>query len=122
MKKSLVILIFSVCCLGASAQHGHIGGGYYYRPRLIIGVGAYMPFFPYFGYGYNPFYPYPGYGYRPSKLTMKIDGIKADYRDKIHSAKTNADLTHQQKKEVVRALKHQRDQAIDDLKRNYYKY
>jgi hypothetical protein len=126
--KKLLIVLFSTClAMGASAQHFvHGGGGYVYnRPQVVVGLGAYVPFYgypyPYFGYG--PYFPYgPGYGYRPSKMTLQIDDIKSDYRDKISSAKHDSTLTHKQRRETVHALKQERDQKIEDLKNNYYKH
>jgi hypothetical protein len=126
MKKTLIILFAIGLSLGAAAQRGHGGGhGYYYRPHVVIGLGAYAPFYPYYGFGYSPFYPYPGYGYgygyHASKLDMKIADIKNDYADKINSAKSDNTLSRKERKTVVHTLKRERDQAIYDLKRNYYK-
>jgi hypothetical protein len=125
MKKMLVILLAIGLSMAAIAQRGHGGGhGFYYRPNVVIGLGAYAPFYPYYGFGYSPFYPYPGYGYgyhHPSKLDMKIADIRNDYADKIKSAKSDNTLSRKERKAVVHNLKRERDQAIDDLKRNYYK-
>ncbi|HMH32177.1 MAG TPA: hypothetical protein VK543_04055 [Puia sp.] len=126
MKKMLVVLFAIGLSLGAIAQRGHsVGHGFYYRPRVVIGLGAYAPFYPYYGFGYSPFYPYPGYGYGyghyPSKLDRKIADIKSDYADKINSAKSDNTLSRKERRSVIHNLKRERDQAIDDLKRNYYK-
>ena len=123
MKKILVVMLSIVMTTGLMAQRGHVGGGVYYRPHVIVGLGAYAPFYPYYGFGFSPFYPYApyGYGYRPSKLTVKIEDIKADYADKIHSAKSDASISHKERREKVHELKKARDKEIDDLKRNYYK-
>jgi len=127
MKRLLIILLSVGLVAGASAQRVHVGGGgYHYRPRVTVVYGAYAPFYPYYGFGYSPFgYPYYspyGYGYnRPSKLTLQIEDIKNDYRDKIWSVKHDKSLSKQVRKEKVHELKHERDQLIDDKKRNYYK-
>ncbi len=131
MKKLLIVLLSLGLVTGVSAQRGHIGGGFhgggyhYIRPHVtVVYGGAFSPFYPYYGFGYYPFgYPYPpAYGYsRPSKLTLQIEDIKNDYHDKIWSVKQDKSLTHKQRREKVRELKHERDQAIDDAKRNYYK-
>jgi hypothetical protein len=126
MKKILVVAFSMIFATGLMAQRAHITGGYYYRPHVVVGLGAYAPFYPYYGFGYSPFFPYApygyGYGYRPSKLTVKVEDIKNDYRDKIHSAKKDTSLTHVERKEKVHELKQARDKEINDLKKNYYKY
>ena len=125
MKRLLVILLSLAFVTGASAQgHGGTTGYHYVRPHVTVVYGAYAPFYPYYGFGYSPFgYPYYApYGYsRPSKLTLQIEDIKNDYRDKIWSAKHDKSLSKEQRKEKVRELKHERDQVIEDKKRNYYK-
>jgi hypothetical protein len=130
--KKLLVLLFSIgLALSVSAQRGghiggHFGGGLYYGgPRVIVGFGGYAPYYP---FGYYPYYPYGPYGYgygypvRPSRLTMQIEDIKADYRDKIASAKEDKSLSHKQRREKVRELKNQREDAIENARRNYYKY
>ena len=124
MKRLLIVLLSLGLVAGASAQvHG--GGYHYVRPRVAVVYGAYAPFYPYYGFGYSPFgYPYYGapYGYnRPSKLTLQIEDIKNDYKDKIWSVKHDKSLSRQDRKQKVRELKHERDQMIDDKKMNYYK-
>ncbi len=124
MKKLLAIILLLQLAFGASAQHFRGGFHYYARPRVSVGVGlGFYPGYPYFGY--SPF-GYPGYRYgyaaRPSKLTMQIEDIKADYKDKIWSAKHDKSIPRHERKLKVHELKHQRDQEIADLKRNYYKY
>lgn len=127
MKKLLIVLLSLGLVTGVSAQRGHIGGGYHYvRPHVtVVYGGGFGPFYPYYGFGFGyPFgYPYPpAYGYsRPSKLTMQIEDIKNDYHDKIWSVKQDKSLTHKQRREKIREFKHERDQSIDDAKRNYYK-
>jgi hypothetical protein len=126
MKQLFVIMISLALALGASAQHRfyHGGGGYRYGgARLSVGIGA--PFYPY--YGYAPFYANPyqyGYAnsYRPSKLTLKIEDIKNDYNDRIWSAKHDTSISRKERRKLVHDLRYERDQAITDAKRNYYKY
>jgi len=132
MKKLMIVLLLTGIVAGASAQHVRVGGSYHYvRPRVVVVGGGFAPY-PYygFGFGYYPFgfpyypsYPYgPAYGYsRPSKMTMQIEDIKSDYKDKIKSAKHDKSLTRDERKEQVKALKEERDAKIADLKRNYYK-
>jgi hypothetical protein len=125
MKKLLIILIVSAVSLGASAQHGYTrhGGGGYRRSHVVVSVGA--PIYPYYGYGYyDPFYsPFNRYGYAPreTRLERKISDIRNDYRDKIWSARHDKSLRGSEKRETIHRLKQERDQAINDTKRNYYK-
>ena len=125
MKRLLIIILSLGLVAGASAQRVVHGGGYVRSPRVIVYGGAYAPFYPYYGFGFSPWgypYPYGSYGYnRPSKLTLQIEDIKNDYRDKISSAKHDKSLTKQQRREIVRGLKKERDQLISDKKANYYK-
>jgi hypothetical protein len=120
MKKLLIILFTLGIVVAASAQRH---GGYYSRPRVIVGVGAYYPYAP-FGF-YSPFYPYPGYYnnsyHRPSKLEVKLEDIRSDYRDRIWSAKHDTALTRKDRRQKVRELKHERDRVLADTKMNYYK-
>jgi len=122
MKKILVMLFAVALVSGVSAQGHFYRGGGYYRSGVSVGVGLgyYAPLYPYYGY---PYYAYPPYGYeaRPSKLSLKIEDIKSDYNDKIYSVKQDPSLSGKERRQKVRELKHERDQAIDDLKRNYYK-
>jgi len=131
MKKLMVIVVALGLAFGASAQrggHGFGGGGGHViiaGPRVGFGIG-YSPF--YSPYGYYPFgYPYGynnyGYGrsYRPSKLQVQVEDIKNDYKDKIWSAKHDTSLSRKERRKEVHQLKSERDQAINDAKRNYYK-
>lgn len=131
MKKLMVIVVALGLAFGASAQrfgHGYSGGHVIVTgPRVGVGIGfGYAPY--YAPFGYYPFgYPYGynyGYGrsYRPSKLQVQIEDIKNDYKDRIWSAKHDTSLTRKERRNTVRQLKREEDQAINDAKRNYYKY
>ena len=120
MKKILVIVLSTMMVITASAQYK--GGGHYYHPRtrVIVGVGAgyYSPFY----YPYYPFYPYSyGYPTRPSRLELKVEDIQADYKDRIYSARHDKSISKSERKATIHQLKSDRDMAIRDLKRNYYK-
>jgi hypothetical protein len=123
MKKLLVVMVVSFLLVGSvSAQHIR-GRGHYYAPRVIVSGG----FYPYYGLGLGGFYPYGlyprSYAYsRPSKMTMQIEDIKNDYKDKIWSAKHDKSLPRKERKAKVHELKVERDNEINDLKRNYYKH
>ncbi|MEP7277281.1 MAG: hypothetical protein ABI813_01445 [Bacteroidota bacterium] len=133
MKKLMIIVVALGLTMCASAQRGGHGGWHgggqvhVIRPRVSIGIGAYSPFY-YSPFGYNPYgYPY-GYNdyyrpnYRPSKLQVQVTDIKDDYSDKIWSAKHDTSLSRKERRNVVHQLKSERDKAINDAKRNYYKY
>ncbi|MBE7174221.1 MAG: hypothetical protein INR73_26840 [Williamsia sp.] len=134
MKKLLIVLFSLSVGLGASAQFkGHIAGGgaRIVRPQVIIGgYVPYVPFNPYMGYGYgfgyglNPYYGFPPYSNRasrPSKLDLQVEDIRHDYKDRIWSVKHDKSLSRQERKDKVKELKHEREDAISDAKRNYYK-
>jgi hypothetical protein len=136
MKKILVVLLSLGLVSGAAAQRGHgsgviihHGGSYYVRPRISIGLGYYAPYGP-FGY-YSPFFmsPYGPYAYpyyygshgRQSRLSMSIQDIRLDYADRIYSVKHDTSISHKQRRQKVRDLKKERDKAVQDEIRNYYK-
>lgn len=131
MKKMMIVLLSLALVSGAYAQRGHMvvrGGGGYIAPRTTVVVGAglgyYSPFYAPFGFYYGyPFYPYPYYGvaHRPSKLDMQIEDIKQDYADKIESVRMDNTLSGKERRQKVRELKRERDQAVLDARRNYYK-
>lgn len=119
MKKLMMIAVTVCLAMGVYAQHGVAGR------RVIIVT-------PSIGFGYSPFYYSPfgypygyPYGYnnirRESKLDRKIADIKADYADKIRSAKSDKSISRDERKEIVRGLKAERDKAVHDTKLNYYK-
>src|SRR5204862_3692741 len=120
MKKLFVILLSTILVIGALAQRGHGAGHYYYRPhtRVVIGVGAgYYPY-SYYPYDYGFYHPYY---YRPSRLQLQIEDIQADYRDRIWSVKHDNSLSRRERRERVHELKSQREEAIRDAERNYYR-
>ena len=129
MKKLMMILLAAGMVSVASAQHVRVGGGFGgYRGGYA--VRGYAPaigfgFYPglYWGFGY-PYYGYP-YGYPngrvPSKLQMQVSDIKADYADRIASVKSDNTLSGKEKRQQVRALKHERDNAVANTVHNYWK-
>lgn len=128
MKRLLIVLFSFALALGASAQKmGHVRAFAYSRPRVVVGLGAFAPLYPYYGLGYSPYSPYGAYGpryrygNRPTRLDLKIQDIKNDYQDKIWSARHDKTLPRNERKKLVHQLKHERDQAVTDAKRSYYK-
>jgi len=119
MKKILIILIATGFVITASATTIHPRSGYYHaRPRVIVSTGFYNPYFPYYGfYGY----PYLGYIERPTRLDLKIEGIQNDYREKIEAVRHDKSVPRRERKENVRQLKHEREEAVIQAKRDFYK-
>ena len=123
MKKLLTVVTALCIVMAVSAQHGHAGGGRIVVVRPSAGFGVGYPPFYYSPFGYYPYgypYAYNGYG-RQSKLDMKVDDIRADYKDKIKSARHDDSISKDERKKIVKQLKADRDRDIHDLKTNYYK-
>ena len=123
MKTLMIIICALGLTLSASAQKVVHVAPHYVRPRVSVGVGlgAY-PFYPW--YMYNPYYAYPpafGYYHRPSKLDLQIQDIQNDYKDRIWSARHDESLSRHDRREKVHELKHDRDDAILQAKKDYYK-
>jgi hypothetical protein len=123
MKTILIILVSITLGLGASAQRK---GGYYhaYRPRVIVSPSVGFGFgygYPYYGYPYYGYpYAYP-YGYRttPYKLSLEIQSIKLDYKNQIRDTRHNKSLSPSQRRQEIRTLKTERDQAIITAQQNF---
>jgi hypothetical protein len=142
MNKLLIILFSLGLTVSASAQpkiggtvrQGTIirGDGYKTRPNVTVVVPAY-PINPY-RFGYRPFYGYGAFGYspfydpfyaprvesRPSQLDLAIEDIKEEYKYKISSVKDDKTLSKDERKQKVRDLKYERDDAIIEAKKRYY--
>jgi hypothetical protein len=138
----LILLILGLASGGAYAQRfhggGEIGGGHFYgggfRSGVIVG-GGYGGWgwgwgYPglYMGLGYPFMFGYPGYpygygpnGYGASRLQMQLSDIKQDYADRIESVRSDMSLTGKERRQKVRELRHERDNAVEDAKRNYWK-
>jgi hypothetical protein len=52
---------------------------------------------------------------------MQVQDIKNDYSDRIASVKLDNELTGKEKRQKIRELKQERDQAVLDARKNYYK-
>jgi len=126
MRTLFVIVLSMMIAATASAQYK--GGGHYYgsgaryhypHTRVIVGVGGgyYSPY-------YYPFYPYSPYAYgywRPSRLELKVEDIQADYKDRIYSVRHDKSISKSERKAMIRQLKSDRELAMHDAERNYYK-
>ncbi|MDE3250333.1 MAG: hypothetical protein KGO82_16850 [Bacteroidota bacterium] len=125
MKRILIAIVALGLSFGASAQrfgHGFGGRVYVAPPRVSVGIG-YSPFFyspfGFYPYGYNSLYY--NRAYRPTKLDLTIEDIKNDYSQKIWAAKHDDTVPRKERRKIVHQLRAERDQAIIDAKRNYYK-
>lgn len=124
-------MMMSIAIISSVSAQRH-GGGFRgistvrYVPRVSIGYGGGFGYGLGLGYGYGyPVYGANPYGYngiaRQSKLTRQIDDIKSDYADKIYAARNATDLDGKQRRAVVKQLKQERDNTINNLRNNYYK-
>lgn len=127
MKNLLIILSLFLLSLTASAQKVIRGGGGFHggypRVRPVISVGAYAPLYPYGFYSpfYNPYY-YPDYSYRyPARLRMKLDAIRDDYQQQIKETRHDKTMTGKERRAKVRELKTEKDRAIIDAKKDFFK-
>jgi hypothetical protein len=107
----------------------------YAVPLISYGLGYNYPYsyygnpfygYPYYGYGY-PFYSYPLW-YKtphnknrvmPYKLSLQIQSIKMDYKNKLREARNDKSLSHLQRKQKILSLKTERDQSIINAQRNF---
>lgn len=135
MKKLLLMLLTVGVVFSASAQLPR-GGKAPVRviaPRVTV-IGGYNPYIGGLGYGYgyrygfNPYFGYnPFFGPRvyqaprPTKLDLQIADIRNDFQDRIASVRQDKSLPRSERKAKVRELKHDRESAIINAKRNYYK-
>lgn len=123
MKRLALALALALGVQGAFAMvppRGGFGGAHYYpRSTVVLGGGFYNPYFSPFGFYYG--YPYATAPYQPTKLDIQINDIKNDYADKIESVRLDNSLTGRERREQVRDFRRERDQAVLDARRNYYK-
>ena len=122
MKSILVICIALVFTTAAAAQK--YGGRRHYHPVIRSSVGIGIGTYPYYSPFYSPYYyPYGGgVIYRqPTRLENEIADIKADYNDKIWSARHDKSLSHSERRREVHNLKLERDKAMRDAEYNYHR-
>lgn len=130
MKTILIILTSLTLSLGASAQrkgfyHG-TGTRVYVVPSFNYGLNYGLVYgYPYFGYPFyfNPYgygYPYYGNSRGSYNLSLKIQSIKVGYRNKIQTTRNDKSISHAQRRQQIRTLKTEREQAIINAQRDYY--
>ena len=98
-----------------------------YRVNPYMGMGFGRMGYSRFGYGfgyspfYDPFYnPYQRVQEQPTELDLAIEDIKEEYEYKIDVVKDDKSLEKSERKQKVRDLKHQREDAIIEAKKLYY--
>ena len=124
MKKISIVLFSVIMAISASAQKVIVHPVVPVRPHVVYYYQPFYPYYayPYYGFNYSWYYGHPAYyHYRPTKLDMQIQDIENEYSDRISSVRADDSLTHHERRVKIRGLKHERDQAVDDAKKNYYK-
>jgi hypothetical protein len=131
MKTILITLSLVALSLGVSAQQkeerGERNEGYHqvYRQRVMVvpsfGFGYGYPYFgnPYYGNPYGYGIPYYGNRRMPYKLSLQIQSVKLDYKNKIREARKDKSLSPSQRREEIRNLKAERNQAIINAQSNF---
>jgi hypothetical protein len=144
MRRLLVIMMVFGLAAGASAQakiRGQVpqvnrsGSGNGGKQQVIIVTPRsyynpyYSPFYGYSRWGYSPY----GFGYNrfygmnqastsvPTELDLEIEKIKSDYGYEISEVRRNKSIPKSERKEKIRDLKHERDIAVLEAKKSYYK-
>lgn len=144
MKRIIALMMVSGIALGSFAQKSTIRGNAaaLTRPATSVNTGkartvvivprggfyspyGYSPFG--YSYGYYPMYGYGfGFGYAspegdvPSKLDLEIEQIKSDYHHEIVDTRHDNSLSKSERKQKIRDIKHERDDAIIGAKQDYY--
>ena len=91
------------------------------RSSISIGIGSpyHSPFYSPYSRPY-PYYSAPIYS-RPTRLDNEIANIRAEYNDRIWSARHDKSLSKSERKREIRLLKSERDRAIRDAQYNYHR-
>jgi len=125
MKTILMFCLAIVITTAASAQKYNRHRYAQPRVRTSVSIGIGSPY--HYGSPYrSPFYrPYPVYSApvyaRPTRLDNEIANIKAEYNDRIWSARQDKSLSKSERKREIRLLKSERDRAIRDAQYNYHR-
>jgi hypothetical protein len=120
------ILMFSLAIVVASAvsaqkynRHG------YSQPRvrssISIGIGTsfHSPYYSPFSRSY-PYYGTPVYS-RSTRFDNEIADLKAEYNDRIWSARHDKSFSKAERKMEIRRLKSERDRALRDAAYSYHR-
>jgi ABC-type transport system substrate-binding protein len=134
MKRWMVVMLALSLTLGAAAQTIKSPRSYYPQRARVIRVAPVVryPFYGGmglgFGYGFNPYGFYsPMWNYprvietTPSALSLQLEDINNEYQYKIKSTRKDKTLAKQDRKQKLRELRHQREDAIIEAKKSFYK-
>jgi hypothetical protein len=73
-------------------------------------------------FGYSPFdnpYQNRNYNSMPTALELDIEEIRNDYNQKMDGVKADELLSRKERRQQIKALKHEREDEIIDAKRRY---
>ena len=134
MKRWLVSMLAFGLTLGATAQSIKAPRGYYPRARVIrVAPVIRYPFYGGamgfgYGYGYNPYGLYSPMWNTPrvietvpSQLSLQLEDINNDFQYQLKNVRKDKTLAKQDRKQKIRDLKHQREDAIIEAKKSFYK-
>ena len=125
MKKITVIIFSLILAAGSVSAQKVIVRPAPVRPVPVYPRVLYYPrpyWNPYFYGGLNySWYNTPAYYNRPTKMEKQIQDIENDYKDRISSVRADDSLSGKERRTKIRELKDERDQAVADFKKNYYK-
>lgn len=118
--KTIVMFCLAIVIAGAASAQKY--NRYRYpqpRVRGSISIGIGSPYYSPYHRPY-PYYSTPTYS-RPTRLDNEIANIKAEYNDRIWSARHDKSLSKSERKREIRLLKSERDRAIRDAQYNYHR-
>lgn len=89
-------------------------------PRVVYYPRPYWNPYLYGGLNYS-WYNRPAYYKHPTKMEKQIQDIENDYKDRISSVRADDSLSGKERRSMIRDLRNERDQAVADFKKSYYK-
>lgn len=134
MKRFLIALFATGIVMSASASGPHpkvaanmnfssphvrvvrvIPAYHFYRPYYSYGIS-----YGYYPLGYNPLYSPYAYRTRPTELDLKVEEINNDYQHRIATVRHDKSISRAERKQEIRDLRHERNDAIINAKNDYY--
>ena len=121
--KKIAFIIFSIILAAGSVSAQKVvvrPGPVPVYPRVVYYPRPYWN--PYFYGGLNySWYNRPAYYNRPTKMEKQIQDIQNEYSDRISSVRADDGLSGKERRAMIRDLRNEREVAISDFKKNYYK-
>ncbi|HEX8334355.1 MAG TPA: hypothetical protein VF622_17160 [Segetibacter sp.] len=137
MKNVWLVLMLISLGLGAAAQPKiNKDAVKNLQPRTtVVRVLPVYPVSPYYGFNYgygfrSPFYrPFYNSGfyqprvieYTPTELQLQIDDVENEFDYKISSIRRDKSIPGKERRQKIRDLRHQREDAIIEAKKSYFK-